>query len=143
MIGYDTVSEEPDAVVRALAPGHLIVDAATDRHLRDIGEAAADLPLVSGGSGVAAGLPDAYRRRNLLGSVAADALPAVGGPAAILSGSCSRATREQVARRAERGPALRLDPMALAEEPEGAAAAADWVADRMGGPVPMVYATAT
>lgn len=82
LIGCDAVSEGPDAIARVLLSRHLIVGAATDRHLRDIGEAVAGLPLVSRGSGLAAGPPDAYRRRNLLDPIAAGrnskaAVPAV------------------------------------------------------------------
>ena len=40
---------------------YVIVDAITDRHLRTIGLAAADWPLITGGSGVAMGLPEVFR----------------------------------------------------------------------------------
>jgi hypothetical protein len=77
---------------------HAIVDAIEDHDLAAIGEAAADFPLITGGSGIALGLPDNFRRRGLLGDGgAADALPPIADPAAVLSGSCSDATRAQVA----------------------------------------------
>src|SRR5205085_9407976 len=45
---------------------HAIVDAVEDRHLEMLGEAAADLPLITGGSGIALGLPANSRRQRLL-----------------------------------------------------------------------------
>ena len=50
---------------------HAIVDAIEDRHLEAIGEAAADFPLITGGSGIALGLPENFRRQGLLGDDAA------------------------------------------------------------------------
>src|SRR5437660_1517795 len=66
---------------------HAIVDAIADSHLEAIGEAAADFSLITGGSGIALGLPENFCRRGLLGSGgAADHLPAISGAAAALSG---------------------------------------------------------
>ena len=77
---------------------HVIVDAVADTDLGIIGEAVGDDVLVTGGSGVALGLPAAYRRRGLLAHKSgADALPKVGGAAAVLAGSCSAATLGQIA----------------------------------------------
>ncbi len=77
---------------------HVIVDAVADTDLGIIGEAVGDDVLVTGGSGVALGLPAAYRRRGLLQHKSgADSLPKVGGAAAVLAGSCSAATLGQIA----------------------------------------------
>jgi uncharacterized protein YgbK (DUF1537 family) len=122
---------------------YAVVDALEDDDLRAIGAAAATLPLVTGGSGVALGLPDNFRRRGLLPErlVAAGA-PRVDGPAVVLAGSSSAATQEQVRRMAARFPALKVDVLD-AERNGGAerlaAAAAARLAD---GPV-LVYATAS
>src|SRR5262252_5327431 len=70
---------------------HAIVDAIEDHDLEAIGEAAADFALITGGSGIALGLPENFRRQGLLGDGTADALPPVAGAAAVLSGSCSEA----------------------------------------------------
>jgi 3-dehydrotetronate 4-kinase len=64
----------------------------------------------------------------------------VPGPGAVLSGSCSAATRAQVAAFAARRPAFRLEP--LREPGPQAEEALDWATARLGdGPV-LVYATA-
>ena len=66
-----------------------------------IGEAAAGHALITGGSGVAMGLPENFRRAGLLPERDDPARAAGGrGPAAVLAGSCSRATLVQIAHRA-------------------------------------------
>jgi uncharacterized protein YgbK (DUF1537 family) len=106
-----------DAIARLRADGVrlAIADALTDADLRSLGEACADLPLVTGGSGVAIGLPDNFRRAGLLevASEAAD-LPRVPGDAVVLAGSASKATNGQVAEWRATRPAFRIDPLALA-----------------------------
>ncbi|MCS6876931.1 MAG: four-carbon acid sugar kinase family protein [Geminicoccaceae bacterium] len=119
-----------------------IVDCLEDEDLRAIGEAVADHPLVSGGSGVAMGLPANFRRKGLLPRRAdAAALPSVPGPGVVLAGSCSAATLAQIeAFRTER-PARKLDPRALARGEELHEVIA-WAREHMAsGPV-LVYASA-
>ena len=59
------------AMQKSAAAGmrHAIVDAITDEHLFAIGAAGADLKLLTGGSGLALGLPENFRRQQLLKSV--------------------------------------------------------------------------
>jgi uncharacterized protein YgbK (DUF1537 family) len=114
---------------------HVVVDAVADTDLGIIGEAVGDDLLVTGGSGVALGLPAAYRRRGLLAHKAnADTLPRVDGAAAVLAGSCSAATLGQIA--AFKGPHLHLDADAICRgEPVDAQALA-WAKGKLGnGPV--------
>nr|MCU0604816.1 hypothetical protein [Desulfobacterales bacterium] len=94
---------------------HAVVDALTNRHLAAIGEACADLKLVTGGSGVAMGLPLNFRRAGLLGDSSGPApLPKLEGGIVVLAGSCSAATRRQVKRMSARCPSVRIDPHDLA-----------------------------
>ncbi len=102
------------AALRKDGFAHTIVDAIEDRDLEAIGEAAADFKLITGGSGIALGLPENFRRRGLLSGGAVDRLPAISGPAAVLSGSCSTATLAQVAYMKERAPCFTIDPIAAA-----------------------------
>jgi 3-dehydrotetronate 4-kinase len=121
-----------------------IVDATSNDDLLVIGAASADLPLVTGGSGIALGLPPAWRAARLLGTVgAADALPKAAGLRAIVAGSSSVATQGQVAAALEAGmPALRIDPLRLAAGEDVPRAALEWAAPLLPrGPV-LVYATA-
>jgi uncharacterized protein YgbK (DUF1537 family) len=114
---------------------HVVVDAVADTDLGIIGEAVGDDLLVTGGSGVALGLPAAYRRRGLLAHKAnADSLPTVGGAAAVLAGSCSAATLGQIAN--FRGPHLHLDTDAICLGKPVADKALAWAKERLGnGPV--------
>lgn len=114
---------------------HVIVDAVADTDLGIIGEAIGDDPLVTGGSGVALGLPAAYRRRKLLAHRSgADALPKAEGAAAVLAGSCSAATLGQIAN--FKGAHLALDTDAICRgEPIGEKALA-WASGKLGnGPI--------
>lgn len=114
---------------------HVVVDAVADTDLGIIGEAIGDDVLVTGGSGVALGLPAAYRRRGLLTHKAgADALPKVTGAAAVLAGSCSAATLGQIA--AFKGAHLALDTDAICRGEDVAAKALTWAKDKLGnGPI--------
>jgi len=92
---------------------HAVVDAIADDDLMEIGAASADLALVTGGSGVALGLPRNFRAAGLLAEGAdAAAVPNVAGASAVLAGSCSAATQAQVAQWARDHPAVALDPLA-------------------------------
>jgi len=110
---------------------HVVVDAVGDADLTIIGEAIGDDLLVTGGSGVALGLPAAYRRRGLLPHKAnAAALPSVEGAAAVLAGSCSAATLGQIA--AFKGPHLHLDTDAACRGEPVAQAALTWAKPKLG-----------
>jgi 3-dehydrotetronate 4-kinase len=123
LLAYATVERGPEAIrvrldeLRREGVRQAIADAISERHLIDLGAGAAELALITGGSGIAMGLPANFRRRRLLDqSQPADALPHVEGHAAILSGSCSAATLAQVERHRGAGrPAMALDPIQLAD----------------------------
>jgi 3-dehydrotetronate 4-kinase len=130
------------AALRRDGFAHTIVDAIQDRDLAAIGEAAADFKLITGGSGIALGLPENFRRRGLLDGGAADSLPAISGAAAVLSGSCSTATLAQVAYMKERAPAFTVDPIAFAESGEGAQQALAWAKPLLGEQPILISASA-
>lgn len=72
---------------------YAIADAVVDDDLRSLAAAHRDLPLLVGGAGLALGLPAAYGY-----SGPAATASRVEGPAVLLAGSLSAATREQIAR---------------------------------------------
>src|SRR3954468_11293224 len=114
---------------------HVIVDAVAATDLGIIGEAGGGANLGTGGSGVPLGLPAAYRRRGLLQHKSgADALPKIGGAAAVLAGSCSAATLGQIAN--FKGAHLARDTDAIGRgEPVGDKALA-WAKAKLGnGPI--------
>jgi 3-dehydrotetronate 4-kinase len=143
-----TVACGADAIREAFAElrregfAHAIVDAIEDRDLEAIGEAAADFELITGGSGIALGLPENFRRRGLLSGGAADSLPAISGAAAVLSGSCSTATLAQVRYMRERAPCFTVDPIAAAEGGDMVQQALAWAQPRLGEQPILISATA-
>ena len=149
LIDYATVSSGAMAIhdrIEALRGddyGFAIVDALSDRDLREIGVACADLPLVTAGSGLAVGLTENFSRKNLLRcDVAADTLPGTGGLRAVIAGSCSAATQQQVALMRDHHPAFHVDPVELSGPGDLVAAALDWAASRVRSEPILVYATA-
>jgi len=121
---------------------HAIVDALTDQHLFAIGEACSEMQLLTGGSGLALGLPENFRRVKLLKTAAASELPRVGGHAVVLSGSCSAATQRQVAALQRQCESFALDALALARDPGVVAKALTWAQPRLGQKPLLIYSTA-
>ncbi len=150
-VSYADVDAGPEAVAAAFAretaAGRraLVLDAISDAHLRTLGAAIADLPLVTGGSGIAIGLPAAYLARGLVSALTPPpaTIAAPPGRAAILAGSCSAATRGQVARAIAAGvPALRIDPLAIADGTVTAATVLGFLEAAPGEGPALVYSSA-
>jgi 3-dehydrotetronate 4-kinase len=147
-VAYAVVAEGAEAIHAALdaqaREGRqlIVVDAIRDADLMAIGAASADLRLVTGGSGVALGLPANFRKAGLLAETGFCAWAATSGPAAILSGSCSAATRHQIARhRAAGEPSFAIDAdevMAGTLTPDSLAA---WFSGHESA-VPLAYSSA-
>jgi len=146
LVQHATVAKGPAAIAEAFAKlkqdgfRHTIVDAIADHDLEAIGEAAKDFALITGGSGIALGLPENFRRKGLIGDGGgADRLPKIGGKAAVLSGSCSQATLAQLAYMRERAPVFVIDPLAAASGAKVADEALRWSADKLGD-APILFA---
>ncbi len=124
------------------AAGHtlIVVDAIRDADLMAIGAAAHDLPLITGGSGVALGLPENFRRAGLISGSGA-AWQGLSGPCAILSGSCSTATRGQVERHKAAHPAREITAEAVMAGEVTAQALADFLLGQ-GDSLPLAYSSA-
>jgi uncharacterized protein YgbK (DUF1537 family) len=121
LLRYDTVAQGADKVreqiakLRAEGVGMAIADALSDADLYTLGEACADLPLLTGGSGLALGLPGNFRKAGKLRDIDAAQAIEIGGGEVVLAGSASVATNGQVAAWLEAGrPALRINPLDLA-----------------------------
>jgi uncharacterized protein YgbK (DUF1537 family) len=118
-----------------------IADAITDAHLMALGEACAGHALITGGSGIAMGLPENFRRAGLLPARGdAGALPEVGGLAAVLAGSCSRATLGQIGLARDHVPTLELDALATPDAGALARQAKEWMAGKLEAGRPVVIA---
>ncbi|MCP4819515.1 MAG: four-carbon acid sugar kinase family protein, partial [Shimia sp.] len=106
--------------------GYAVVDALTDEDLRVIGAAAGDHKLITGGSGVATGLPENFRQRSLLGRAVKATAPKVGGRKLVLAGSCSAATRGQIALAKEKWPTRKVAVDRIAQGEDVVGDLADW-----------------
>lgn len=146
LITLDTVRKGAAAVRAALEEAArrkerlVVCDAISDDDLIVLGAAAKGMALVTGGSGIALGLPANFGR-----SPAAAAPPPVAptGPAVAMSGSCSRATLGQVAQHRSQAPALALDAAAIVEGRFGPADVLAWLGTEAGkAPLPLVYSSA-
>jgi uncharacterized protein YgbK (DUF1537 family) len=148
LLQYETIVRGAEAVRQELGRlseqgyRHIILDSITDEHLITLGAACADLPLITGGSGMAMGLPANFVRSGQLQSGGAQSLPKVEGATAVLSGSCSVATQEQVAHMREGHEAFQLDPIAIAKGRDAAAEAVEWARPRLGNNPVLIYSTA-
>jgi uncharacterized protein YgbK (DUF1537 family) len=149
LVGFPTVEKGGHAIRDALTGlkeqgrRHAIVDAVTDAHLVAIGEAAEHHALLGGGSGVAMGLPGNFRRAGLLPDAdRAAALPKIAGRAAVLSGSCSRATLAQLGFARTHAPVHELDPLATPHAASLAEKALAWADGKIGEKPVMIAASA-
>ena len=118
---------------------YAVVDTLTEQHLLDIATAALDMPLLTGGSGLAIGLARQLGSGDLQG--AREAGWPRGTRAVVLSGSCSEMTNRQVARYRQHAPALALDVARCLEDADYPAVLAQWVLAQPLAPAPLVYAT--
>lgn len=148
LIPFDVVDRGEEAILagmqllRAQEYRYAIVDALTDRHLVDIGKACKRMTLLTGGSGLALGLPGNYRSQGRLHRGPSDDPRPVEGHAAVLSGSCSAATLRQVAAMKANCDAFGLDPLRVSESEQAAAEAVAWARPRLGNAPVLIYSTA-
>ncbi|MHA6643996.1 3-oxo-tetronate kinase [Mesorhizobium sp. A623] len=148
LVSHDAVKDGSEAIASAFkaakAKGErvVIIDALTDEHLRQIGRAVGGMKFITGGSGIALGLPENFRRAGKIGKKGADlSFSAPDGRAVILAGSCSAATRRQIKRATEADvPALQIDPLLIAQGQITAQGVADWVRENH-HPTPLVYSS--
>lgn len=150
LVEQSSVARGPDAIrarfqaLQKEGVGVAVVDAISNQDLMHLGQALADLPLVTAGSGVAIGLSQNWNgRRALAANVKADTLPVATGYQAVVSGSCSVATHAQVLHWQQAGrPVFAIDPLALTSGADVVAQALTWALPLLkNGPV-LVYSTA-
>ncbi|MFJ1311505.1 3-oxo-tetronate kinase [Agrobacterium sp. P15N1-A] len=147
LVTQATVRKGADAVRDALDAASsadetlVIVDATSDDDLVTIGTAIAGHRLVTGGSGIAIGLGANFIRGGLAkgnsgGSVGME------GPEAILAGSCSGATREQVEIHSRNHPSLPIDVHSIMTGETTADTLLDFLIHHR-GKAPLVYSSGT
>ncbi len=117
----------------------IVVDALRDEDLMKIGEAARDLKLITGGSGIALGLPENFRAQGKITSSSAHWLGEA-GKCVALSGSCSTATRTQLSLHLENHPGFEIVAADVIEERINAETVANWLIESEG--IPVAYSSA-
>jgi len=136
-ISTHTVFQGPGAIAEAMKgrAGMVIIDAIRDVDLHAIGQALSGRKLMTGGSGIALGLP-----RNF--GLSQGDIPFVGrsGRGVVLSGSCSIATRGQVKRYKTLAPAREIEAETLMKGGYDLAALVDWVL--LQDQPPLIYSSA-
>jgi uncharacterized protein YgbK (DUF1537 family) len=137
--GADAIREALDSEARA-GRRLIVTDALSDSDLGAIGAAVAQDRLVTGGSGIALGLPENFRKAGLLSGTAR---PFRGqtGPGVAISGSCSTQSLKQVAAHAENHPVFALLPDAVMAGTVNAEIAARFALDHLAGH-PLIYSSA-
>jgi uncharacterized protein YgbK (DUF1537 family) len=118
------------ARLETLAAGNhrvAVVDAIFDRHIHDIATACADLPLVTGGAALGGALGALQTATRAPGT---ETRMTVSAPVAVLSGSCSSASRQQVERLAAHVPARAVNPMKLAGNGRECEVLVSWACDQ-------------
>ncbi len=113
--------------------GYLIVDAIGDEDLRRVAHMAVEHRLLSGGSAIARYWAEALATQSAPAARHSVPEPVDASRSAILAGSCSQATRQQVAQFAERYPVLQLDIAGAVDPSAIAAQALEWCDSQWSG----------
>ena len=123
--GVPAIRARMEALI-AEGVSYAVIDALNEADLRTIGKAATDHKLITGGSGIALGLPANFRGRGKIAPKQdTDFLPNE-GRALILAGSCSAATRAQLAQAKALWPHAKVDIDKIAAGKEMVTELAEW-----------------
>ena len=117
----------------------LIVDAISEHDLITIGRACTGAKLVTGGSGIALALPHNFIAQGRARGKQAQA-PLVDGPEAILVGSCSGATRLQIAEHQKNHPVMMIEVKDVLSGETGPAQLVAFITEHQ-GQAPLVYSS--
>ncbi|MCL9669387.1 four-carbon acid sugar kinase family protein [Rosenbergiella epipactidis] len=149
LIDYSIVEQGTEAVRQQLdvltktGINYIVLDALNEQHLLTQGEAVQGLKLVSGGSGLAIGIAQAWAKEQGGIKENSSAGVPVSGPAIVLSGSCSEMTNTQVKAYRQQAPAKSLDlAKCFADLDQYVTQISTWVREYANAPLaPLVYAT--
>lgn len=149
LVNHQVIEQGVEAVQSQLAQlqsqgvNYAVLDTTTMDQLETLGRAVQSMTLVTGGSGLAAGLAKAWGRQKAQAQAAVSSGQPSQQPAVILSGSCSEMTNRQVAYYQSLAPHFALEVTQCFDNPDYAQQVASWVLEHQTGQyAPMVYATA-
>ena len=133
--GADAIHEE----MKKGGSGYYIADAIEDENLIELGKASIKSKLLTGGSGLALGLPDNFRQQGKIGSAITN-WHGLDEPAIIFSGSCSIATRNQVAEYRKNFPAIEVTAESILDKKHTVDNLCNWVFEQK--KTPLIYTSA-
>lgn len=146
LITYQTVEQGCDAILTAYADaqqeGHqyAVVDAFNEQQLFLIAQSLIDMPLITGGSGLAyhiAVVASQHKKQDSMMKVPNKV------PSVVISGSCSQMTNLQVAAYQNKAPTYAIEAKCCLTDDRYAQQVSEWVMGQQGLEyAPMVYATA-
>ncbi|MFD6697904.1 MULTISPECIES: 3-oxo-tetronate kinase [unclassified Microbacterium] len=151
LLPYERLEAGGEAVRCAVAEAegagarYLIADGLQQAHLVTVAESIGGMPLVAGAAGLGGALAQvraAARSTSVEGPARGGLSPVGSGTTAILAGSCSRRTLEQIeAYLTEGHPGYRLDAMDGRDARRLADDALDWFEQKPEGSTPLIYSS--
>ncbi len=145
LVPHEVVVEGSESILHRFAEEtspYLVIDAISETDLAEIGEAVAEDVLVTGAAGLAHALGRAAAKRlGRSSSREPDARQREPLPAAVLAGSCSARTLEQIAVFQRSQPSLLLDAVKQPDPNLLAEAALAWYDEQEPGRAPLVYSS--
>ena len=149
LVNFQTIEQGSDSVtarfeeLKSQGNRYAVVDAFNSEHLVTLGQAAKSLKLITGGSGLAAGIAKNWTEHLVDQSDAKLAGSPVKAPTLVFSGSCSVMTNQQVAAYKQLAPHFAIDVKSCLSNGQYANEVFDWVmTNSQGDFAPLVYATA-
>ncbi|MDX1302942.1 3-oxo-tetronate kinase [Photobacterium sp.] len=151
LVNYQDIDQGADHVKQCFeqlshqGKRYAVVDTFNDAHLATLGKAASELTLVTGGSGLAAGIAKNWTQQLSDQSSAKEAGKPTAGKSVVLSGSCSVMTNQQVEQYKTRAAHFAIDVKTCLENTTAySVVVCQWVLEHLNEPLaPMVYATAS
>ncbi|MFA0080691.1 3-oxo-tetronate kinase [Vibrio breoganii] len=149
LVNFQVIEQGTQAVVERFEElkqqgnRYAVVDAFNAEHLVTLGQAAKSIKLITGGSGLAAGIANNWVKHLEDQSDAKQEGSPVKAPTVVFSGSCSVMTNQQVAVYKEKAPHFAIDVKACLTDKEYSNQVFDWVMTHIESEfAPLVYATA-
>jgi 3-dehydrotetronate 4-kinase len=148
LVNYEVIEQGPDKITESFAlhknqgKRYVVVDTFKTEHLDEIGKATHSLKLVTGGSGLAAGMAKYITRQSQAIEDAQQAGYPSKAPTVIFSGSCSQMTNRQVSDYIKKAPNLAINVEQCLRQNDYDEEIFSWVKNNLDGKfAPMVYAT--
>lgn len=139
LVQWSVIEKGADAVqarfaeLKADGCRYAVTDALTAEHLQTLGEAVKDMPLVTGGSGLGAGIAYAHNGEQVDKNKARQkGLPFRGAKSVVFSGSCSQMTNRQVAAYQQQAATCVVDIAEIMQQPQNyLTTVSDWLSEQL------------